>query len=83
MDSAADNPIPIDVDDVRFFAEVDAETLRDALDALPGQFRRAIELAFVEGLMLPEIASRLNVPESAVRDAMRSGLIALRSSLAD
>ena len=50
------------------------EHVRNALDTLPPDERRAVELAFFDGLSHGEIASQEDVPLDAVSERLRSGL---------
>jgi RNA polymerase sigma-70 factor, ECF subfamily len=66
-------------------AERRAEALqiRGALDRLPTQQRRVIELAYFGGFTHSEIAGMLELPAGTVKGRMRLGLIKLRLSLGD
>lgn len=50
------------------------ENVRDAMATLPDQQRRAIELAYFEGLSHGEIASREHTPVGTVKGRLRLGL---------
>jgi RNA polymerase sigma-70 factor, ECF subfamily len=55
--------------------------LRAALARLPGDQRRAIELAFLEGLSQTEIATALNEPLGTIKARIRRGMQKLRTEL--
>jgi RNA polymerase sigma-70 factor, ECF subfamily len=62
-------------------ADLDADTVRGALQALPEQQREALELAYFGGLTQQEIAARTGAPLGTVKGRMRLGLLAMRKHL--
>ncbi|HEU4463623.1 MAG TPA: sigma-70 family RNA polymerase sigma factor [Gemmatimonadota bacterium] len=59
-----------------------AGAVREALRTLPGDQRRALELAFFGGLTQREIAYRIDTPLPAVKGRIRTALTRLRERLA-
>jgi RNA polymerase sigma-70 factor (ECF subfamily) len=57
------------------------DTVRSALENLPGPQRQAVELAFYGGLTRVEIAERLGEPLGTVKTRLRLGLMKLRDLL--
>lgn len=62
-------------------AGLDRETVRGALDRLPQEQRRTIELAYFGGLTHLEIANSMAIPLGTVKGRMRIGLQKLRDDL--
>jgi RNA polymerase sigma-70 factor, ECF subfamily len=76
-------PAPLTVPDLwgDVSADLDADTVRGALDVLPEAQREAIELAYFGGLTQQEIAVRTDAPLGTVKGRMRLGLLAMRKHL--
>ncbi len=60
-----------------------ARSLRGALDKLPSEQSKVIELAYYGGFTHSEIARMLNMPLGTVKGRMRLGLEKIRSHLAE
>jgi RNA polymerase sigma-70 factor (ECF subfamily) len=61
----------------------DARLVRSALEELPAEQRRVIELAYFGGFTHAEIAEMLELPAGTVKGRMRLGLTKLRLALGD
>ena len=57
--------------------------VKEVLDRLPDEERRAIELAYFGGLTYRQVAARLDQPEGTVKSRIRSGLRRMRADLVD
>lgn len=62
---------------------LDQARVRSAIETLPGDQRRAIELAFFDGLTHREIAERDGLPLGTVKGRLRLGLKRLHGLLAE
>jgi RNA polymerase sigma-70 factor (ECF subfamily) len=61
----------------------ESERVRTAVETLPGEQRRAIEMAFFDGLTHREIAERDGLPLGTVKGRLRLGLKRLSGLLAE
>ncbi|MDO5049541.1 MAG: sigma-70 family RNA polymerase sigma factor [Actinomycetaceae bacterium] len=59
------------------------DTVRDALEALPDNYREAVLLADVEGFSYKEIADIMDTPVGTVMSRIHRGRAQLRTALAD
>jgi RNA polymerase sigma-70 factor, ECF subfamily len=57
------------------------EKIRGALSRLPQEQRRALEMAFFEGMTHTEIASKTGDPLGTIKTRIRAGLMALRKAV--
>ena len=79
--SAAEAPEPVaDASDDAVRSE-QGEAVRGALASIPEEQRRALLLAYFEGLSQTEIAARLDQPLGTVKTRMRSGMLKMRELL--
>ncbi len=61
----------------------ESREIRDALEQLPDEQSRVIELAYFGGMTQNQIASMLDTPVGTVKGRMRLGLAKMRMSLGD
>ncbi len=78
--------LPDDVDTApgvwqQVWAGMRGETVRDALDRLPVEQKKSIELAYFSGYSQSEIAELMGVPLGTVKGRMRIGLQKLKALL--
>jgi RNA polymerase sigma-70 factor (ECF subfamily) len=73
-------PVRTDVEAAR---REEARSVRSALDTLPDEQRRTIELAYFGGFSHSQIAELLDEPIGTVKGRMRLGLDKLRRQLAE
>jgi RNA polymerase sigma-70 factor, ECF subfamily len=69
--------------DVEAARREEARSVRSALDTLPADQRRTIELAYFAGFSHSQIAELLDEPIGTIKGRMRLGLGKLRDQLAD
>ncbi len=69
--------------DVEVARRDEAREIRDALEQLPEEQSRVIELAYFGGLTHVQIASMLKTPVGTVKGRMRLGLAKMRMTLGD
>ncbi len=60
-----------------------SEYVRLALNKLPDNHRKVLEMAYYEGLSQSEIAKQLNTPLGTIKTWARQGLLKLRKNLQD
>jgi RNA polymerase sigma-70 factor, ECF subfamily len=69
--------------DAEFARREEAREIRDALDQLPDEQSRVIELAYFGGMTHTQIALMLDAPIGTVKGRMRLGLAKMRMTLGD
>jgi RNA polymerase sigma-70 factor (ECF subfamily) len=69
--------------DLEFARREEAREVRDALEQLPDEQSRVIELAYFGGLTHVQIASMLDTPVGTIKGRMRLGLAKMRMTLGD
>jgi RNA polymerase sigma-70 factor, ECF subfamily len=69
--------------DIEVARREEAREVRDALEELPEEQSRVIELAYFGGMTHVQIASMLDTPVGTIKGRMRLGLAKMRMSLGD
>ena len=69
--------------DAELIRRDEAREIRVALEQLPVEQSRVIELAYFHGLTHVEIASMLDMPVGTIKGRMRLGLAKMRIALGD
>ena len=59
------------------------QRLADGLNALPQEQRRALELAYYDGLTYKQVAQTLGIPEGTAKSRLRLAMSRLRAELGD
>jgi len=73
----------LELTDVEVERRSEAAVVRAALEQLPDEQQRVIELAFFGGFTHSEIAVMLDLPTGTVKGRMRLGLLKMRAALGD
>ena len=81
--AAAPVPMPLPTPAERISEAECGVRVRKALDALPPNERRALEMAYFQGMTQAEIADELGTPLGTVKSWCRRGLLAMKTSLGD
>jgi RNA polymerase sigma-70 factor (ECF subfamily) len=81
-EAAAENvPDPRANQESQTLTDEQVQRVRRALGDLPAEQRRALELAYYDGLSQSEIAERLKEPLGTVKSRIRAAMMRLRDSL--
>lgn len=75
--------VATDRTDLEVARREEAREVRDALEELPAEQSRVIELAYFGGMTHVQIASMLDTPVGTIKGRMRLGLAKMRMSLGD
>lgn len=92
IDHLRKRPMEDDIDELPISSGVDLESdsaqklaiekVRGVLAQLPAEQRKALELAYFEGMTHTEIAGRTGEPLGTIKTRIRTGLLALRKAFA-
>jgi RNA polymerase sigma-70 factor (ECF subfamily) len=82
-DGIAERLVAPERTDVEFARRDEAREVRGALDQLPDEQSRVIELAYFGGLTHVQIAAMLDAPVGTIKGRMRLGLAKMRMTLGD
>ena len=92
IDHLRKRPMEDDIDDLPISTGVDLESdsaqklaiekVRGVLAQLPAEQRKALELAYFEGMTHSEIAGKTGEPLGTIKTRIRTGLLALRKAFA-
>jgi len=92
IDHLRKRPLEDDIDELPISTGVDLESdsaqklaidkVRGVLEHLPAEQRKALELAYFEGMTHTEIAGKTGEPLGTVKTRIRTGLLALRKAFA-
>jgi RNA polymerase sigma-70 factor, ECF subfamily len=77
----AERLVAPELTDLEFARREEARQVRQAIDSLPDEQGRVIELAYYGGLTHAQIASMLDTPVGTIKGRMRLGLAKLRTTL--
>ena len=74
-------PPPVETPEARASLSEQQRDIQRALDMLPSEQRELIEQAYFTGSTQSELAAQFNLPLGTVKTRIRTGLLALRTSL--
>jgi RNA polymerase sigma-70 factor, ECF subfamily len=78
---AVPEPPPVETPELSATAGEKRRDVQRALDALPGEQRELIEMAYFLGFTHAELAARFNLPLGTVKMRIRTGMLSLRGQL--
>ena len=61
--------------------EIDEQTVRDALDALPANHHKAVYLRYYESLLIEEIANKMKISWATANRLIDQGLLMMKKTL--